>query len=53
MAKKSGFPKVKPATNSGIFSKSGAGQKKDPVKTPEHSKMLVRYSHERNMKKSV
>jgi hypothetical protein len=29
---KNPFPKVKPATNSGIFSDSGKGQKLDPVK---------------------
>jgi hypothetical protein len=35
MARFNVFPRKKPATNSGIFSNSGAGQKKDPYKAPK------------------
>lgn len=38
---KNPFPKKKPATNSGIFSNSGAGQKMDPVKQSKTTKAVV------------
>lgn len=53
MGKKSPFPPKKPATNSGIFSNSGAGQKLDPVKLPKKSVEVRKEAMAHNMRKSV
>lgn len=43
-------PAVKPATNSGIFSNSGAGQKKDPVTMKPGDKAAFNAAHRRHIK---
>lgn len=51
--KKNPFPPKKPATNSGIFSNSGAGQKMDPVKRDKAVQRAYDEAHRNTNSKSI